>query len=151
MVNKCVAAGCSNTPSDRITLFRFPRDPALRKEWTRQVQRTRADWKPTENSSLCSEHFTADCFEIDSSIAASFGISKRKRLTAGAIPTIFIRPVTVTVRGDRAVTTLAGKRPATVDHDRGSKKKEKCCREKRTAKGKVLLFWHWKLQHLSAM
>ena len=33
MVNRCVAAGCSNTPSDRVSLFKFPRDGALRRQW----------------------------------------------------------------------------------------------------------------------
>ena len=30
MVNRCVAAGCSNTPSDRVSLFKFPSDGVLR-------------------------------------------------------------------------------------------------------------------------
>ena len=30
MVNKCVAAGYSNTSSSSITLFKFPKDPKLR-------------------------------------------------------------------------------------------------------------------------
>ena len=37
MVNKCVAAGCSNTSSSSITLFKFPKDPKLRYEWEKQV------------------------------------------------------------------------------------------------------------------
>ena len=38
MVKRCVAAGCSNTHSDGVSLFHFPRDPSLRLQWTRQVQ-----------------------------------------------------------------------------------------------------------------
>ena len=79
MVNKCVAAGCSNGPSDRISLFKFSRNPALRKEWTLQVQRTRASWKPTDYSYLCSEHFTADSFESDSAIAASLELARETK------------------------------------------------------------------------
>ena len=41
MVNKCVAAGCSNTSSSSITLFKFPKDPKLRYEWEKQVLCTR--------------------------------------------------------------------------------------------------------------
>ena len=85
------AAGCSNGSTHHISLFKFPRDPALRKEWIKQVQRTRASWNPTDNSSLCSEHFTADCFEADATLASTFGIRKRRRLKPGAIPTIFER------------------------------------------------------------
>ena len=92
MVNRCVAAGCSNTPSDRVSLFRFPKDKVLRNKWEKQVQRTRAKWKVTEHSYLCSEHFTEDSFEVDSEIASKFGLKKRRRLKSGAIPTIFHRP-----------------------------------------------------------
>ena len=37
MVNKCVAAGCSNTSSSSITLFKFPKDPKLRYEWEKGI------------------------------------------------------------------------------------------------------------------
>ena len=89
MVNRCVAAGCCNTPSDRVSLLKFPSDGALRRKWEKQVQRTRAKWKATEHSFLCSDHFTEDCFEVDSALASQFGMKKRRRLKPGAIPTIF--------------------------------------------------------------
>ena len=97
MVNRCVAVGCSNTPSDRVSLFKFPRDPAVRKQWEKQVQRTRAQWKATEHSCLCSEHFAAEDFERDTAIAATFGIKKKRRLKPSAVPTIFSRQQTTTV------------------------------------------------------
>ena len=40
MVNRCVAAGCSNTPSEGISLYKFPTDPRLREKWVKQVRRT---------------------------------------------------------------------------------------------------------------
>ena len=86
MVNRCVAAGCFNTASDRISLFKFPKDPELRKQWEKQVHRTRAQWKATEHSHICSEHFISDAFELDSAIAATFGMKKRKTLKPGAVP-----------------------------------------------------------------
>lgn len=92
MVRRCVAAGCSNTPSTTVTLFKFPNDLVLREKWVKQVRRTRAEWEATEHSVLCSEHFTEDCFEADAVLARSFGLSKRRRLKADAIPTIFHRP-----------------------------------------------------------
>ena len=92
MVKRCVATGCSNTYKDGISLYTFPRDPALRKQWTKGVQRTCANWQgPSNNSVLCSEHFTSDCFEVDTAIAASFGIEKRRRLKPNAVPTVFHR------------------------------------------------------------
>jgi hypothetical protein len=42
---KCIAAGCSNSHKDGISLFKFPSDNKLRKMWIKQVQRTRAKWK----------------------------------------------------------------------------------------------------------
>ena len=66
MVKRCVAAGCSNTYSDGVSLFAFPRDPSLRQEWLKQVQKTRARWSgPSKHSVLCSCRFTEDCFEPD--------------------------------------------------------------------------------------
>ena len=95
MVKRCIAAGCSNTYSDGVSLFNFPKDQGRRQQWIRQVQRTRAEWKgPSEHSVLCSDHFTEDCFEPDTAIAASLGLSKpRRRLKVDAVPTIFHRPV----------------------------------------------------------
>ena len=38
MVSKCVATGCSNAPSDRVSLFKFPSDGVLRRRWEKEVQ-----------------------------------------------------------------------------------------------------------------
>ena len=77
MVKRCVAAGCSNTYKDGDSLFQFPHDEVLRKQWTKEVQKTRAKWQgPTNNSLLCSEHSAIDCFEVDTAIAARFRIKK---------------------------------------------------------------------------
>ena len=50
MVNRCVAAGCSNTPSGRVSLLKLPSDGVLRRTWEKQVQRTLAQWKATKHS-----------------------------------------------------------------------------------------------------
>ena len=93
MVKRCVAAGCSNTYSDNVSLFKFPKDQILRQQWVKQVQRTRAKWSgPSEHSVLCSEHFTDSCFQPDSTIAATLGLQKRRMLKPDAIPTLFERP-----------------------------------------------------------
>uniref|UniRef100_A0A3P9ID33 THAP-type domain-containing protein n=1 Tax=Oryzias latipes TaxID=8090 RepID=A0A3P9ID33_ORYLA len=60
MPSRCVAAGCSNTSSESVSLYKFPKQETLLKQWTKQVQRTRANWVPTASSTLCSEHFEAD-------------------------------------------------------------------------------------------
>ena len=122
MVNRCVAAGCSNTPSEKISRFRFPRDGALRAQWEKQVQRTRAQWKATEHPYICSEHFTDDCFEVDTALASKFGISKRRRLKPGSIPTIFHRSSTPCTSAD---TPLSCKRSAASGTNLGAVPKRK--------------------------
>ena len=95
MVNRCVAAGCSNTPSDRISLHKFPTSPKLCEKWEKQVRRTRAQWTVMKSSVLCSEQFTKDSFEVNSTIVATFGISKKRRLKPDAVPTTFPRQSSV--------------------------------------------------------
>ena len=77
MVKSCVAAGCSITSSDGLSLFKFPSDPVLRPRWTKHVQRTRACWNGP-SSFVHINHFSEDCFESDSVIAASMGLTKRR-------------------------------------------------------------------------
>ena len=89
MVKRCIAAGCSNTYRENVSLFCFPQDSALKERWTKQVRRTRAGWSgPTANSYLCSDHFSEDCFERDTLMAAKLGIQKRKKLKTDAVPTM---------------------------------------------------------------
>ena len=77
MVKCCIASGCSNTNSNGVSLFYFLRDPALRMQWTKEVQRTCANWQgPSDYSALCSDQFTNDCFEEDTTITVRFGIEK---------------------------------------------------------------------------
>ena len=134
MVRRCVAAGCSNTPTSTINLFKFPKDPVLRAKWVRQVRRTRAQWAATEHSVLCSEHFTEDCFEVNAALAQSFGMSKRRRLKEGAIPTIFERrsaerASTSSKRPCDSDTPTSPKRPcrAVEKRDRSRVNNSTCC------------------------
>ena len=38
---------------------------------------------------LCSEHFSDECFEVESKLAAKFGMKKTKRLKADPVPNIY--------------------------------------------------------------
>ncbi|XP_023821419.1 zinc finger protein 570 isoform X2 [Oryzias latipes] len=93
MPSRCVAAGCSNTSSESVSVYKFPKQETLLKQWTKQVQRTRANWVPTASSTLCSEHFEADCFEEKPQLMKDMGMHVRykKVLKPNAIPTIFKR------------------------------------------------------------
>ena len=95
MPNHCVAYGCINSSSNKgISIFHFPKDGSLRKKWTEQVKRTRAEWKgPTVNSVLCSDHFTQDCFEVKNKMHKSFGFETTAKLK-DAVPTTFKRKLT---------------------------------------------------------
>ena len=66
MVNRCMAAGCSNNPNDRVSLLKLPSDDILRCIWEKQVQRTLAQWKATKHSPFfvvtIFDHFTKDLF-----------------------------------------------------------------------------------------
>ena len=96
MVWQCLAAGCSLTHEDGVSLFSFPRDPTLRKKWADQVKRTRAKWEASDYSVLCSKQFAHQCFHQDSKLSASMGLGKRKAcLKSDAIPTLFDKPVTL--------------------------------------------------------
>lgn len=130
MSRRCVAAGCSNTNADGVSLFHFPRGhPSLRQKWNKQVQRTRADWKDaTQYSVLCSEHFTSDSF-----IATQFGSTKRKRLKPDAVPTIF-GPLNIAARtrshdhlqeGPSVSSRVGHKRGASTEESFPSAKRER--------------------------
>ena len=74
MVKRCGTVGCSNMYKDGVSLFQAPHDEVLHKQWTKEVQKTRAKWQGS--SLLCSEHFAIDCFKVDTATAARFGIEK---------------------------------------------------------------------------
>ena len=96
MGRNCIVYGCSNTQKKGHSLFGFPKDPKLIRQWTLQVQRTRECWKgPTAYSAVCSEHFTPDCFQSSSWTSKSLDIKLKQLLKPGAIPTIFPRPSSV--------------------------------------------------------
>ena len=59
-----------------------------------QVQQMQSQWKSTEFLFLCSDHFTEDCFKVNSALASQFEMKKGRRLKPGAVPTIFHRPFT---------------------------------------------------------
>lgn len=93
MGRNCIVYGCSNSQNKGSTLFGFPKDPKLRREWTLQVKRTRDKWKgPSDYSAVCSEHFTEECFQVSALTAIKLGLKRKLQLKPGAVPTIFPKP-----------------------------------------------------------
>ena len=94
MPKRCVAGGCSNTTEGGYSLHTFPKDPALRAQWTKEVARYCGGWPgPTEHSVLCSLHFTKDCYEASSLLTEEMALpySQKRRLKSKALPTLFPR------------------------------------------------------------
>ena len=44
---------------------------------------------PSNYSVLCEKHYMAHSFELDTNIAVTMGLAKRKRMKYGPIPTVF--------------------------------------------------------------
>lgn len=84
MPDRCVVAGCSNTPSAEkgIALHKIPffgdtrsEAKARRKKWTDFVKLKRAKWTATASSAVCSCHFGPEDFAR----RHSFGGLKQQR------------------------------------------------------------------------
>uniref|UniRef100_A0A8I3W1J2 THAP domain-containing protein 1 n=2 Tax=Callithrix jacchus TaxID=9483 RepID=A0A8I3W1J2_CALJA len=89
MPARCVAAHCGNTTKSGKSLFRFPKDRAVRLLWDRFVRGCRADWYGgNDRSVICSDHFAPACFDVSSVIQKNLHFSQRLRLVAGAVPTL---------------------------------------------------------------
>ena len=105
MVNRCIAGGGFNTAHPGVSLYKFPKDPALRRQWEKQVQWTRSKWRATESWFFCSKHFTPDCFNERAKLATEYGIVRKRPLLPSAIPTVFPR----TMPSSSAAGPSAGK------------------------------------------
>ena len=83
--------GCTNgsrkTKGTDISFHRLPKDKKLSKIWIEKTLRKNPS--KLDSCYVCSVHFEPECFE--SSLKHMFGQKTKKKLKAGAIPTIFPR------------------------------------------------------------
>ncbi|XP_042911054.2 uncharacterized protein [Parasteatoda tepidariorum] len=81
MVVYCCAFGCKEKflKGGPYTFHNFPRDEKRKRLWEKQLRRK--NFKVSQNTKICSKHFTADCFD-----AEKFGGTWLKK---DAVPTIF--------------------------------------------------------------
>ena len=87
MGGNCIVYDCSISQKKGSTLFGFPKDPKLRREWTLQVKRTRDKWRgPSDYSAVCSEHFIQECFQVSASTAIKLRLKRKLRLKPRAVP-----------------------------------------------------------------
>ncbi|KAF3847117.1 hypothetical protein F7725_020145 [Dissostichus mawsoni] len=139
MPSRCVAANCSNTNKDGVSLFKFSKELSLRSQWTAQVQRTRQGWSPSTSSVLCSAHFTESCFDNKPLLKESLGFNVQHKviLLPDAIPSLFKRPkqkspvkrktLAIAKRQRLEVGTQTACRPQLVTM--GTQTKESCLRD----------------------
>lgn len=86
----CAAINCRNDSKSKVSTFKFPDDPKLRKQWL--IKMKRASFEPTKHSRICADHFTADCFQQNLAIRTSLGSTfkpRRLNLKKDTVPTIF--------------------------------------------------------------
>ena len=96
MGKRCIAiaAGCSNTNADGVSLYTFPKQQKLRTEWKKQVQRTRAGWSgPPKYSVICSCHFTEDSFEQPTALTSKMSYNFKTTFKETVVPKVFKRPL----------------------------------------------------------
>ena len=86
----CAAINCRHDSKSKVSTFKFPEDPKLRKEWL--IKMKRESFEPTKHSRICADHFTADCFQQNLAVRTSLGSTfkpRRLNLKKDAVPTIF--------------------------------------------------------------
>ena len=98
MVNCCVP-GCVNysAKSNGISYHKVPRDTQRRKAWLERIRRT--NMPPLENCYVCSEHFSAESFEVNLRAQITGVVKCKRRLKEDAVPSEFcFRPPAKTPR-----------------------------------------------------
>ena len=92
MVNRCVVFGCSNTPSETVSLHKFTSDKHRRQVWARFLRRTRARWHLKESVFICSKHF----FKVRHGIRQEPGVEGN--CNSNHLPPLLIRMLVVEKR-----------------------------------------------------
>lgn len=86
-------------------------------QWIKPVQRLKARWKGSnKHLILCSNHFTANCFEPDKAKASSLGLDKPWRRRRANVSAVFRRAAS-SLEGGATCKHLAGEGPSS-DHSR---------------------------------
>lgn len=83
MPRHCVVPGCKSnyaSTSEAISTFSFPKDHQIKQKWINAIHR--ANWQPTNSSSVCAIHFREPDFQLS-------GKYKKARLVYDAVPSVF--------------------------------------------------------------
>ena len=100
----CVAAGCTSTHKDNLSLHEFPKEnvrPNIRRQcqWIKFVQVKRKDFiKPTANSVLYEKHFRPGSYPVEYELKKAMNLPVRKKcLLPDAVLTIHTVPCSTTM------------------------------------------------------
>uniref|UniRef100_A0A6M2CYT7 THAP-type domain-containing protein n=1 Tax=Rhipicephalus microplus TaxID=6941 RepID=A0A6M2CYT7_RHIMP len=93
----CCVPFCSNHSRNGWRLYRFPREPNRRLQWTANVNRDK--WQPSYASSVCEIHFLEESFE-------QHRADGWRKLKPNAVPTLF--PRNKPARGRKSPKLAAG-------------------------------------------
>ena len=99
MSDKCCVPGCkenyksaSDNDTDKVSVFRFPKDPEMRAKWIRVIPRQ--DLVVHDKTVVCKKHFSEQFIIRVDSVTRDDGTvlsvpRKRLKLTADANPSLF--------------------------------------------------------------
>uniref|UniRef100_A0A3B3BPM3 THAP domain-containing protein 1 n=1 Tax=Oryzias melastigma TaxID=30732 RepID=A0A3B3BPM3_ORYME len=86
MGKRCVVMFCRNSLDTGHSVHVFPKNPVLRRQWSRFVEVKRANFKLTENSVIFGAHFEKECMR--NALQTAMGYSVKTLLFPDAVPTI---------------------------------------------------------------
>ena len=84
--SRCVVQGCSNVAGPGISIHTSPTDKKERLKWVNFVRLHRANFLQTGQFSICSEHFSPECFHRAIPVPGT-----SRRLKKGSCPSIWIK------------------------------------------------------------
>lgn len=117
---RCTVAVCNNsaikTAGKGIIYHSFPRNSELRAIWVQKCKRDGV-WN-ADSCSVCSVHFTDDCYERDLQ-AELLGYPPKKKLKLNAVPTLHLLP-----KSQSSVPTTESTKARAIRHLRRNRKKE---------------------------
>ena len=90
MPSTCSVVGCNTGHGkcdEKHACFIFPKSETFSQKWVEKINRK--NFKPNQNSRVCSKHFSADCFDPYDCKGRP---RKIKRLKDSAVPSLFLRP-----------------------------------------------------------
>ena len=110
MVCRCVAAGCSHTNKDGISLYKFPKDSSLRKKWADQVEGPEINGRQLTLHSYAVGTLRTVALNQIASCLKLWDLERESTFKANAIPTIFEKPASLKRRASASESQVPKRR-----------------------------------------